>query len=209
MAKVHDIRCTSITECWRTSWMELITAVFVRASRGLMYIIPGDANIFCGRPETRHALVSAALRHEYVYLTSNTTASREFIRRRVEEKQDERSGVLRESHRTTHSLELAIEIGNSICVARLFEMGIVHVRWRDALFIADYPLKNYPLNRLNTAPTETPRLSRIHLPRGKGECRRDRVDAADPYTNKKIPPLHNLRFGYGGEVVIGDRSRNR
>jgi hypothetical protein len=55
--------------------MELITAVFVRASGGLMYIIPGDANIFRG-PGTRHALVSAGLRHKYVYLTSNTTALR-------------------------------------------------------------------------------------------------------------------------------------
>jgi len=55
--------------------MELITVVFVSTSGGLMYIIPGDANIFCG-PGTRHALVSAGLRHEYVYLTLNTTASR-------------------------------------------------------------------------------------------------------------------------------------
>jgi len=78
--------------------------------------------------------------------------------------------------RLRHTLELAIEIGNSICVARLFEMEIVHVRWRDALFIADYPLKNYPLN-LDTkaASTETKTLSRIRLlggevPQGSSGC---------------------------------------
>lgn len=43
--------------------------------RYIVYIILGDADIFHARPGTKHGLVASGLRHGYVYLTSNTTAS--------------------------------------------------------------------------------------------------------------------------------------
>lgn len=96
-----------------------------------MYIIPGDADIF--RNEA-HAPITRSLTL-YVYLTSNTTAScyarthAEMVRQERERESEierERESSLREYASPTGRciLEVAVEIGNSICAAGEFS------RWK-------------------------------------------------------------------------------
>lgn len=86
-----------------------------------MYVIPGDADIF--RSEARAPITRSPTRH--VYLTSNTTAScyaRTHAETVRQERERERESSLREyaSPIGRRILEVAVEIGNSICAAREF-----------------------------------------------------------------------------------------
>jgi len=138
--------------------MELIAPVLHpwKGWVGFVYIILGDADIFCARPGTRHALVSSGPRHSYVYLTSNTTASC-YARihavsglPREEERERKRVLSVRESHRTVavaypgggrrrnrkfHLRRESFRDGNSSCSLTTCYLSRI-IRWE--IWMSDY-----------------------------------------------------------------------